>query len=232
MRAVLLSLLLFLPGLAQPPDLDRRVDPEAERGTLSQALERLRTREEIQVVYPPELANVELSGVYPASYRPTLRELLEALGRDTGTSPLGLRLAAPAQPLPFRLTLAEGWTQEDRGSYLFTCPPYAPAGMDVYLLGSYSFEDPDQVRQLRNEQALRAAREMRPEATLEDMRPATVDGAEALYYETHPFPNRAWRQWVFFKNGRLFMIVSAGEPKVEVRLRREVDQMVESFSVR
>lgn len=136
-------------------------------------------------------------------------------------------LLAPARAeLPFSLSLAPGWSSEDRGDYLFTCPPYAPAGMDVHVIGTF---EPDEEKRVRREVALEWAQDLRPEATLDDMSTVVVDGAEALYYETRPFPNRVWRQWVFFRGGRCYLIVSACEPRFDVRMRREVDSMVASF---
>lgn len=138
-----------------------------------------------------------------------------------------LLLLAPAgAELPFTLRLAPEWTSEDRGDYLFTAPPYAPAGMDVHVVGTFGPEDEQRVRR---EVALEWAQNLRPEATLDDMTRVTVDGAEALYYETRPFPNRVWRQWVFFRGGRCYLIVSACEPRFEVRMRKDVDAMVASF---
>lgn len=211
---------------------EMRFPAALERGTLAEACARL-AQEGVPVRYPPELAGVELSGVFPSSYRPTLSELLEALARDTGTSVQeGRVLAPPAMPLPFTFQLAPEWVSEDRGGYVFTRPPYAPAGMDIYLLGTYSFEDQDGYRKIRAEQALKSAQSLRPEATLSDMERVTVDGAEALYYETRPLPNRFWRQWVFFRGQRCYMIVSTCEPRLEVRMKKEVDAMVASFSAR
>ena len=230
---IVLLLLLLLPAGADEDLLDRRLPATLESGTLGGVKQRLQRYHEILLEAPAELDAVELSDVFPRSYHPTLRELLEALGRDTFTSWSStggkVVLSEPAQPLPFTLTLAEGWTSEDRGRSLFTRPEYAPVGMDVYLLGTYSDVDENKIRA---EQALKMAHDLRPEATVADMRTVTVDGAEALYYETHPIPNRFWRQWVFFKNHRCYLIISSCEPKIAVRLGREVDQMLASFSAR
>jgi hypothetical protein len=75
-----------------------------------------------------KLGKVRPTNPFPESYRPTWGEVFEAIGRQTQTSWSysekrgGWVFAKPAQAMPFTFELD------------------APVGMDIYHLGTYSFD--------------------------------------------------------------------------------------------
>ncbi len=166
----------------------------------------------------PKIGKVEVINPFPESYKPTWREMFDTLARQTQTSwsysdkDTAWVFAKPALATPFKFDLAKEWKQEDRGLYVFCKPPDAPVGMDIYQLGSYSFEkDADkEMLKIRDEIALRFLSRINPDIKVDDMKKVTIDGAEAVHVET-PAPKEGvtWRQWVFVKDGRAYAIVSA-----------------------
>jgi hypothetical protein len=193
-----------------------------------------------------DVALRRLNQVFPKFYRPTWRELFDEIAQQTGTrwryDPKRdyWVFDPPQRPLPYRIDLAEGWKAENRGSYLFTKPPGAPIGMDVYILGTYSFEekDPEKRRAARNrvryDLAHRFARSFKKDVTESDMTRVEVGGAEALHFKANPprRPNACWRQWAFLAGGRGYVIVSIIEKENTERLLPDVQAMVKSFRLK
>lgn len=178
-----------------------------------------------------------LSNPFPEFYKPTWREVMETLARQMRTSwsysekKATWMFAKPALPRPFKVELPKGWKDEDRGFYVFFQPPKAEVGMDVYLLGTYSFEkdaDKEMVK-VRDHWALAYLKEIDPKAKTEDMKKVKIEGSEALHFETKaPRPGVTWRQWVFTKDNAAYGIVSAlDDDKKE--LLKDVQRMVASF---
>ena len=187
----------------------------------------------------PDIGRIRLMNVFPESYKPTWREMLQTLARQTQTSWSysgkhgGWLFDKPAMPLPFSLKMAEGWTREDRGSYLFCRPPGAPVGMDVYMLGTYSFakEEDKNFTKVRDDWATRFLQRIKPDAKVKDMEKVEIDGVEALHFKTPaPKPGVIWRQWVFVKEGRAFAVVSALDAG-QAGLLKDVRAMVSSLKV-
>ncbi|MBN2193547.1 MAG: hypothetical protein JW751_12090 [Polyangiaceae bacterium] len=185
----------------------------------------------------------KLTPVFPEFYRPTWRELFETYARQTSS-----RWAydpkrnywvfdPPALPRPYAFDLAKDWIKEDRGEYLFTKPPITPVGMDIWLFGTYSFDekDPKQLAAVRERVryalAARFARTFKEDLTEADMANLTVGGAEALFFTAVP-PKRTdtrWRQWTLLAGGHGIVIVSIIHDENEARLLPDVEAMVKSF---
>jgi len=184
-----------------------------------------------------------LSAVFPEFYRPTWRELLDTVARQTGTrftyDPKRdfWVFAPPAPSLPYSFDLAKGWIKEDRGEYLFTKPPVAPIGMDIWLKGTYSFDEADPKERaaardrVRHALAVRFARSFKKDVTEADMKKVTVGGAKALFFTAVPprHTDTRWRQWAFLAGSHGIVIVSILHDKNETRLLPDVEAMVKSF---
>lgn len=182
--------------------------------------------------------NKVLNSVYPSKlYKPTQAEFFEALARQLNTNveydPKRdyWVFNPPHLPLPYSIELADGWQEHVRGYEVGYVPKIAPVGMDIYIFGRYSNVDDDTVKKVREEVALWCSKMVDKNSSAKDMKPATVDGAEALYFETDKLkqPGCVWRQWAFMKNGQMFVIVSAIDKSNESTLYPDVRKMVESF---
>jgi hypothetical protein len=181
-----------------------------------------------------------LQSIYPdkETYKPTYSEFFDAIARQTGTS---YRYEPevnvwvfdqPQIPLPYTIKKADDWKEEDRGMYVAYIPPVAPIGLDIYMMGRYSDVTEAQLKTIRDMTALRFSKNMNVDATAADMNVATIDGAEALYFAADaPAKDRFWRQWAFFKNGQVFVIVSAYSKENKEKVEADVDNMLKSFHV-
>jgi hypothetical protein len=135
-------------------------------------------------------------------------------------------------PLPYALKKAQDWKQEDRGLSVAYIPPEVPMGMDIYMMGRYSDVTAAQSKKIGDWLALRFSKHIDPGVTAADMKAATVDGADAIYFESAgPETDRHWRQWAFLKNGQAFVIVSSYSDENKNKVVSAVDAMVNSFHV-
>lgn len=189
-----------------------------------------------------EIGETELHSPFPDFYKPTLRELFDTIAVQTGSSwkyDPGRDFwvfAKPAAPKPFAVTPAPKWVSEERGVQTNYRPPTYPVGMDVYYYGVYSSDDSKQSaalwEKIRDLWATSFASKLKRDVSVAEMRKVSVDGAEALYFETPtPRPGVIWRQWAFVKDGRAFVIVSA-LPAQDKALVANVESMVKSFHVK
>lgn len=97
-------------------------------------------------------------------------------------------------------------------------------------MGRFVGLNEQQLKDIRDEQALVWADKMHNCITVDDMTKIIVDGAEALYYKTKaPIEGRQCRQWAFVKNGQSF--VRTVDDKNEAKLIPDVEKMVQSFHV-
>jgi len=188
-----------------------------------------------------EIGSTELHSPFPDFYKPTIKELLDTIATQTESSwsydskTDYWVFAKPAATKPFSLTLAEGWTANDRGIYVGYKPPTFPVGMDIYYYGVYSSDDASQQeptwKRIRNSWATGFASRLKPGVTISEMKPVSVDGVESLYFESPtPRPGGMWRQWSLVKNGHAFVIVST-LPVDDKKLLADVESMVKSFRV-
>ena len=187
------------------------------------------------------IAETELHSPFPEFYKPTVKELLDAIALQTKSSwiydskTLYWTFAKPAAAKPFSLQLAGKWTSDDRGIYVSYKPPTYPVGMDIYYYGSYSSDDPSQQtamwERIRNSWASGFASRLKRDVKFSDMQRTSVDGVEALYFQAPtPRPGVMWRQWALVKGGHAFVIVST-LPIDDKELLAEIESMVKSFRV-
>ncbi|MEW6349449.1 MAG: hypothetical protein AB1646_10340 [Thermodesulfobacteriota bacterium] len=191
----------------------------------------------------------KLESPFPDFYQPTWAEFFDAIARQTGTrwkygitekGGGGWRFSKPPLPLPYSLTVPEGWTVNDNEGFMISYRPppgrYHPAeGMDVYIKGTYSAEK--EVRnslfiRVRDEIALSLAKPADKDITAKVMARTTVDGTEALFWE-YKNPQRpiTGRLWAFVKDGKAFAFFSAMGNENEDALLPQVEAMVKSFKV-
>jgi len=116
-----------------------------------------------------DIASTELQPVFPDFYKPTLRELLDAIALQTSSawsyrkqdqfilSEVDEKKPAAEQKpdsnvivfhfqkarraKPYQVILAKGWKSEDRGHWTACIPSTASVGMDIYEAGTYSAKD-------------------------------------------------------------------------------------------
>ena len=209
-----------------------------DKGSLDAFISMAYAMSNVQISYvDPAFGRGRVDNPFPEFYTPTWREVFETIARQTRTSWTYSEKKGewlfdkPAVAPTFQVTLAKGWAQEDRGYYVFFKPPKGPVGMDIYMLGTYSFDkDADkEMARVRDAWALNFLKPIRSEAKIEDMKKVEIDGSEALHLEAKaPKPGVVWRQWVFAKNGALFAIVSALDED-QAALVKDVQAMAASF---
>lgn len=184
-----------------------------------------------------------LQSPFPEDYRPTWRELMDCLARQVQCSwrynhDTGYWDFKPAEVKPpFALKIAEGWTRRDDGQSIVFIPPIAPVGMDVYIMGHYSSDDPAKAEEVLTRARLHAAmlfaRNFKPDVSDKDFTMEKVSGETALFFSAPAprDPKFTWRQWAFVKRGWCFVIVSVISAENEPRLLKEVKGMIGSFEV-
>ena len=190
-----------------------------------------------------QVNTTRLYPVFPEKYHPTYCELFDTIARQTGSTwKYDARrdywvFNPPPKALPYRVKWARGWEPMNRGLYVFCKPPGAPVGMDVYMLGSYSFDEKtraEKLAKIRYALASRFAATFKKDVCEADMRKVKVAGVEALFFSTDSpkQPGVRWRQWALVAGGHGFVIVSALHKDHEKRLLPDVEAMVASFRLR
>lgn len=188
-----------------------------------------------------EINQTRLNSPFPESYQPTWKEVFDCIARQTKSSwkydPKRNYwvFAAPPMPVPFEVKLAKGWTREDRGMYVFHKPESAPVGMDIYMLGTYSFPENKKASfaEIREKIALHMAGSFKKDVTLKDMSEVKAGKYDALYFKMSvPQSGITWRQWVLVESGQAFAIVSAIKPDHEQQIIPDVEAMVKSFTLK
>jgi hypothetical protein len=204
------------------------------------------------------VAATPLNSPFPTSYKPTLREFLDAIALQTisewsyTTEDVVHRSGKPSGPIdhiaafqfifrqrakPYGFTLAEGWKGVDKGNWLMLSPPDFPVGLDIYEMGVYSAEDkeaePELFKSIRQDVALEWAQRVSEGAKLEDMREAKVGEYDALYFEAM-IPSQLnkdirWRQWVFMVDNACYFVVSTILPENEETIFPAVESMLATF---
>jgi hypothetical protein len=188
-----------------------------------------------------EINSTRLNSPFPASYKPTVRQVFDTIALQTKSSWKydAQRdywvFAKPTIQKPYSITLAGKWTSQDMGIYTGYAPATFPSGMDVYYYGIYSADDGKREASLRTEVrdlwAVRFASNFKRGVTINDMNKVSVDGVEALYFETPaPRPGITFREWAFNKQGKMFVIIST-LPTGDKQSVSDVEAMVRSFRV-
>lgn len=190
-----------------------------------------------------DVGKIQLQCPFPENYRPTWKEHMDVLARQVGCSwhydhATGYWVfdKKKMEP-PFKLKIAEGWTRKDQGQDVVFVPPIAPVGMDVYMMGHYSGDDPAKLPEIfanaRQHVSLRFAKHFKADATEADFTTEKVCGEDAWFFSA-PTPRDSksrWRQWAFVKNGWCFVIVSVISDENESKLLPDVKGMISSFQV-
>ena len=199
--------------------------------------------------------------MFPAFYKPTLRELLDVLALETSsdwkydptskyfrsdaeTGPVeGLAVfefTKTTRKKPFAVALAKGWKATDKGNWLMLVPPMFPLGIDIHELGSYSSDDKAKEKGLLAkvpiEVSLEWARRAQDKVDPNELKPAKVGAYDALYFETMMLMRDGstihWRQWVFMAGNRCYFVISTIVPQLDDRIFPDVKAMVASFKIK
>lgn len=158
-----------------------------------------------------EIAGTSLQPVYPPTYKPTLRELLDvvtlqtrsqwkydptskSVPSDVETGPVTevatfeFTKTGTERTKPYQVTLPKGWRSVDRGHWTMYVPPNFPLGMDIYELGAYSSDDKteadDLVKRIPRDVALGWAKRAKDNVDPKEFTPAKVGPYPALYFDT------------------------------------------------
>ena len=208
------------------------------------------------------ITGTELQPVFPPFYKPTLRELLDAIALQTfsawsyraedqflgskkeekrdDTDIIIVHFEKAQRAKPYEIALAAGWTSADRGHWTACIPPKAPVGMDIYEAGTYSANDqasePALFEHVRKAVALDWAQRVKPEASAEELKPAKVGTFDALFFESMIDARDGgkvhWRHWVFMAGHECYFIVSTVFPDGESTIFPDVKKMLETFQIK
>jgi len=207
----------------------------------------------------PAIAETDLESAFPSTYKPTLKEILDAIAMQTKThwvydpkkqvvmsdKPLDKELEGivdfeftPAvQSLPFEIKPARGWKAEEHTNWIMYIPPIAPMAMDFHVSGKLSAPDKAQEAALfasaPADAALDSLRRAHPNAAKEDLKRAKVGRYDAYFFES-PLPPEGeakvqWRQWYFMVGNQLCFVISTILKPQDAKLYPEVETMLKTF---
>jgi hypothetical protein len=203
-----------------------------------------------------KISKSPLMSPFPQFYKPTLRELLDAIALQTFSDwkydPSGkymvnktrhaaemaiFEFSEHERKKPYELTMAKGWASSDRGNWTMFSPPIFPVGLDVYEMGTYSSASQSGQAELYKkvpaELALEWAKRVQPKATKEDLKTAKVGTYDAIFFESMVKSQMKkpvhWRQWVFMVGHTCYFIVSSILPENDSKIYPDVEQMLKSF---
>lgn len=207
------------------------------------------------------IEKTKLFPAFPSSYKPTFREFLDAIAVQTSSQwnydptnkfvksekkkeePMKVALfefkEVPREK-PWELTIAKDWKQADRGGWVMFVPPQFPVGMDVYECGTYSADDATKeaelFKKLPQELALTWAKSVKPDAKIEDLKPAKVGEYDAYFFDTTVEAKGGshvrWRNWSFISGNKGFTIISTIFPEYESQIFPDVESMLKTFKVK
>ncbi|MEZ4490613.1 MAG: hypothetical protein R3F51_23810 [Cyanobacteriota/Melainabacteria group bacterium] len=276
---LLLSIVIALGAMLFSADSARAAEPD--QASINQLLkERIRiefgypfyrfaqifataseTRLKYSVVIASEDRLIEahpLSDFYPNFYRPTLKETLDQIALQTGSSwrylkehkkyDTKLKDYRPHKEVvlfeftkrdlkpTFKLKLAEGWRQRIKNNSVMYIPPDCPIGLDVFDIGSFSPSASESADSLM-EKAVKdvaltfAAKTGKSPAEIKFSR-QKVGGKDALFYQcevqTRTGFKAVWRQWAFYSGDRVYIAISTIFPNFEEKLYPQVKEMLSS----
>lgn len=204
------------------------------------------------------IAQKELIPVYPSSYKPTFRELLDLIALQTSSQwafdPSGKHVenstdTVSSMPIfvftpierkkTFQVDLAKEWTSKDMGPWVMYMPPpnTFPVGMDIYECGKYSFNEgeADGMKAIRDAVALQWANRVKEGTQLKEMKDVKVGEYGALHFQA-TIPDRAggeivWRQWIFTAHDTCYFIVSTLPENLADKVLPDVESMLLTFKV-
>ena len=190
----------------------------------------------------PEIRSAQLQSLMPEFYKPTWRELFDAIARKTQSEwryhskNNYWEFYKPQKPKThYTLEIAQGWKPDNRGDYICYQPTIAPVGMDIYIMGTYSSDNPEGANELskkvKDSFAIMFAKHFKDDVTPADMKDVTVNNYRALHFEIKSEKGIIWRQWVIVEAGKAFVIVSAIKPEHDAQLYPDVQKMIGSFTI-
>ena len=192
----------------------------------------------------PEINSTRLNPIIPDYYTPTWRELFDVIAIQTksswsyDSSRNYWVFAKPQKPRTYYdIEIAKDWTQSDSGFYVGYHPPpsIAPVGMDIYILGTYTSDDPSAAselyKKLKEGFAVAFARPFKENVAPKNMKNVKAGNYPALYFEIKAESGIIWRQWVIIDEGRAFVIVSAIKPEHDKKIYPDVQKMISSFKI-
>jgi hypothetical protein len=156
-----------------------------------------------------------LEPAFPANYKPTLRELLDAIALQTNSKwsyeesaqvvPTEDQSEAPLEgiaifeftpleqpkPLGFAMTPASGWRVERHGNWEAYIPPTAPLALDFHVSGQITDDDAGKQAETQakapEKVCIDAYKKVKPIAAARDLTKAKVGPYDAFYCE-HSLP--------------------------------------------
>ncbi|MCL1910198.1 MAG: hypothetical protein FWG05_04610 [Kiritimatiellaeota bacterium] len=194
-----------------------------------------------------EINRTLFTPVIPDFYRPTWRELFDNMAVQTQSAwhydPAKNHwvFAKPEKPrVYYEMELAKDWKQENYGCYTGYLPVSASFevdidNMDIYVLGSYSTDNPEEAgglhKKLRAHFAMVFAKTFGEGGTPDDMREVALNNYPALHFETLSRTGDIWRQWVVVEDGKAFLIVSEIKPEQDAEIWPGVQKMIGTFKI-
>ena len=202
-----------------------------------------------------DIAKTELMPVFPGSYRPTLKEFLDAIALQThakwsyATESKNLQ-SSSNQPLDgvacfdftpgesglcFEVQIPAGWKLVDGGNRLMCVPPSFPVGVDFYEMGRYSFagDAAEGMKGIREAVALDWATRAKKDASRSELKEVSVGSLSTLYFETTVKSRLGgdliWRQWVFSSRDRCYFVISTLDEGNSTKLLPDVVKILHSF---
>lgn len=183
--------------------------------------------------------------VVPEDYKPTWRERLDVLARQTQSTwrynekwDVWAFTPGPA-PLPYRLALPEKWTENVSGRLVFyrpqsEKPDQEPIYLEIYMMGAYSFEKDaaTNCEKVRDELALTVAKNFDRRAELRDMKKVKLGHLDTRFYQVKTAQaDHTWRQWVFVSDGQAFVATSMLHDLLVKDHLPEIEKALESFEL-
>lgn len=206
-----------------------------------------------------EIEEMQLESPFPQTYKPTLKEFLDAIATQTGsqwqydpTNKFIRTNRKDSKPMegigifefkkaerkrPYEFTLANGWQSHDKGSWVMCVPPTAPVGMDIYELGTYSSdtktEDSKSLGRIPFDIALEWARRVKEKVDESEIRHVKVGSHDTCFFET-TLPSKLgkdvyWRHWVFMSGNRCYLVLSTLITDSDATLLPDVMSMIKSM---
>lgn len=210
----------------------------------------------------PGVIDRELEPAFANNYKPTLRELLDAIALETGTRWVyadrsqvmlsdrpsteiidGMAIfdfVPNEHKFTNQMTPAKDWKALEKTNWVMYVPPIAPMAMDYHELGKVSADDKSKesalIAKTAQDFALDQYRRAKPDAKLEDLKKTKVGAIDAYYFET-PLPPTGpekvrWRQWHFMIGNQLCYVISTILPDQDKALWPDVEQMIKTFNTK
>lgn len=159
-----------------------------------------------------DVSTAYLEPAYPASYQPTVQELLDAVALQSDSrwvyeeqyqvvytetenraakksmdSVVVFQFLPREKPLPFKINTVEGWTTVPRTNWMMYIPSGLQCGMDIHMQGRVSADSDSDLAKLLSrmprEAALENLQRARPDATVDDLKKVKVGKYDAYFFQ-------------------------------------------------